>query len=255
MKKLLVGLAAGVMIFGTSAMTGATMLVTHDTIDSLGLAYSEYVLGPTGKWGDPTLGTEADLSWGYLPEPFANAFGPLYGVMGSSAYVAVENAFDSWASVAGLSFNYLEYSYENLQDGNVGNDPDILLGGLNWDGPGDTLAFAFYPNQGWLGGNAYFDWEEDWRTDGTGGYDFESVVLHELGHSLGLDHSPVSDSVMYPYYTGIIRALTADDIAGMQELYGSAFGWEGNPVPEPTTMLLLGSGFLGLVGIRRKLKK
>ncbi len=46
--------------------------------------------------------------------------------------------------------------------------------------------------------------------------------MHELGHSLGLAHSPVADSVMFPYYRGAVGKdfqLGYDDILAMYELY------------------------------------
>ena len=45
---------------------------------------------------------------------------------------------------------------------------------------------------------------------------------HELGHSLGLSHSDVKDSMMAPFYRGFEPnlKLNADDIRGIQELYG-----------------------------------
>jgi hypothetical protein len=51
-------------------------------------------------------------------------------------------------------------------------------------------------------------------------YDLQTVVTHEIGHALGLDHSTTYSADMYPTYGGIKRALTADDIAGIQSIYG-----------------------------------
>lgn len=49
-----------------------------------------------------------------------------------------------------------------------------------------------------------------------------AVATHELGHSMGLGHSSVGTSVMYPYY--LTRwspvQLDNDDVDGMQKIYG-----------------------------------
>ena len=49
------------------------------------------------------------------------------------------------------------------------------------------------------------------------------VAVHELGHSIGLEHSDLQDAVMYPWYQhfdGDDFDLTEDDILGAQLLYG-----------------------------------
>ena len=47
------------------------------------------------------------------------------------------------------------------------------------------------------------------------------MLLHETGHSLGLDHAKNPAEVMYPVYGGIRTGLTAGDIAGIQAIYGA----------------------------------
>ncbi len=50
------------------------------------------------------------------------------------------------------------------------------------------------------------------------------VAVHELGHSLGLGHSNIRGSVMFPTYPGFSQvALHSDDIAAIQMLYGKTF--------------------------------
>ncbi|XP_026397037.1 metalloendoproteinase 4-MMP-like [Papaver somniferum] len=53
--------------------------------------------------------------------------------------------------------------------------------------------------------------------------DLESIALHEIGHVLGLGHSSVPESIMWPSQPPrtIKVKLTLDDVIGAQLLYGS----------------------------------
>ncbi|KAK4715722.1 hypothetical protein R3W88_014060 [Solanum pinnatisectum] len=77
--------------------------------------------------------------------------------------------------------------------------------GNPFDGPMKILAHMFAPPTEFF----HLDGEENWLVDGEylkeGMVDLESVVVHEIGHILGLDHS--SEKEWY--------------IEGVQMLYGS----------------------------------
>lgn len=141
-------------------------------------------------------------------------------IAGDNERQAVRNAFATWQNtLCGVTFT-------ERASGTV----DFLIGwftgdhgdGSAFDGVGNTLAHAFYPPPcgGSHAGKMHFDDAETWSLTGAGGtFDTETVALHEIGHLLGLAHSSVGGSVMFPSYGGVRRALTQDDRDGIRRLY------------------------------------
>lgn len=86
------------------------------------------------------------------------------------------------------------------------------------NGTGGTLAHAFLPRRG----EAHFDMAERWTLSGHKGHNLFLVTAHEIGHTLGLEHSPVRHALMSPYYKKLGRSLVLswDDIIAVQQLYG-----------------------------------
>lgn len=66
--------------------------------------------------------------------------------------------------------------------------------------------------------NTNFDWFDTVFT--SGGFDAQTVILHEYGHVLGLGHSTEVGSVMEAVYDGVRQDLHDDDEAGITFLYG-----------------------------------
>ncbi|XP_050705035.1 matrix metalloproteinase-2-like [Eriocheir sinensis] len=134
----------------------------------------------------------------------------------------LRRAFDTWSVYSHLSFSEV-----------LTPDADIIIyfatqdhgDGYPFDYEGGILAHAFYPYEfGSYGGDIHFDESENWiiaKNKDDEGLDFFTVAVHELGHSLGLSHSPVGGSIMYPYYMGFNPsfALDYDDVMAMWELY------------------------------------
>lgn len=152
---------------------------------------------------------------------------------GDSELELIRQAFALWAQDTPLTFT--EAANEA--------DADIVVGwasgdhgdGDPFDGPGDILAHASFPNpyddsRVFL----HFDDDERWVNSETANVDLLTVAAHEIGHTLGLAHSSDPSALMYPSYRGPHRFLGDDDIEGAQALYGVASAPPEAPEVPPT---------------------
>ncbi len=72
----------------------------------------------------------------------------------------------------------------------------------------------------WDGSQIVFNNRVAWSTTiPATGQDFETVVLHEMGHALGLDHSAFTGTAMYPFAPQIDRATHFDDNVGISAIW------------------------------------
>ncbi len=133
--------------------------------------------------------------------------------------VAVRKAFATWQNQ--ISIDFVEVAPTNNPNFTIGWFTGVHGDGSPFDGVGNTLAHAFYPPPcgGPNFGKLHFDDAETWTLNGSN-FDTETVALHEIGHLLGLNHSEVVGSVMFPSYGGQRVALTQDDIDGVHAMYG-----------------------------------
>lgn len=218
----------------------------------------EIVIGENQKWGTPGfLNPGGTVTYGFSTSAYC-AMGcvrsnvvDLSTFMPSGYETEISNAFSAWSAVADIDFE-------------LANDPELadikIAGDLGISNRG--LAYAWFPKIGDIMFNANINETKNdgdarsWSLADTGTpYSIFLVALHEIGHSLGLGHSEEEDSILDAYINGSLTGLSADDIAGIQAIYGERLAvnlTDTNPVPLPASVWMMMVGLMSLMPTRKK---
>jgi len=141
-------------------------------------------------------------------------------------------------------------------NGSDRNNNIIWLSGSNWTHLANELALTtttyFTSNREIFDGDMEMNNNVSWSTTAAANtYDIETVVVHEAGHFLGLNHTPNSASVvMYPLVTigAAKRTLTPVDENDVCTVYPGTGGGQGVPCTTSTECSSTGRVCEGIAG-------
>lgn len=183
------------------------------------------------KWGEPAFGTPAEVTWGFatserrFPDaincaalaPF-DELAPVWGREPARLAAVIDEALGMWSRSAAIVF----------RPAAAGEEPDILIGAQAepdhvafanvWHGKGHggiaplvRATICLNPEQAWSAGPGPAP---------QGMLDLATVLAHEVGHAIGLDHPGASGALMAYSNQGALDALMPGDVAGARALYG-----------------------------------
>ena len=95
--------------------------------------------------------------------------------------------------------------------------------------------------------NSSFSWDTSSNSCSSSKFHLRSVLRHEFGHVLGLNHSGTPSACLYPSMSkGEIKTLSSDDIKGGKDIYGdfakstlNQFGLDASGINEITEVCIL----------------
>lgn len=195
--------------------------VNYSTAAPSGWAYAG------GKWGySTTLGTSGGtVRWSFADLDLTSQLSSLF-----SGYPTISTPLSSWErddirKAVNVWESVCDIDFVEVYDSATAN---LRFGKSYLDGSGKILAEAYT----WMSGSGNASLKEALVAFDTGDQasvtdalstpqGFLSTAIHEIGHTIGLDHSSNSSAIMYPYYSGA-TVLASDDINGAQAVYGAA---------------------------------
>jgi hypothetical protein len=206
--------------------------------------------GGTGTQGDPIT-----ITWSFVPDGTwadggsSDLFAVFNAAFGGTGWMTkIRNAFDRWSWVTGITYVEVSDDGANMpgSNGQLGVRGDVRIGGRYMDGPGNVLAYNYYPG---AGGDMVLDTGDDgFYSNPVYNYaNLKNVVAHEHGHGMGLGHVIPNNctKLMEAYHCGgsWFVGPQDDDIRGGMRNYGDPY--ENNDTnSEPTDLGTIGSDTL-----------
>jgi hypothetical protein len=181
---------------------------------------------------------------------------------GSDLVGAVRRSLNTWEEAGGIEFREVFTDKQNVSPQGMAGDgvnlitvtpsaENALLFARNAEEVAATTR-VFFDGRGRISeADIVLNPYQQFSTDGTfGTFDLESTLTHEIGHVLGLEHSPVRGSTMYENFgrNGVFglqgfshRTLSELDRTAVRAKYG-AFGPQDNCCGTVSAKLLLPEG-------------
>src|SRR5262245_4742528 len=136
--------------------------------------------------------------------------GSLPNVSSGTFESTARDSFAAWSAVVPLDFRAAK----------SGETPDIVIDARRIDGRFGVLAESQLPNGSDRQLMQWYDTSESFVVSATPGgneIDLLAVMIHEIGHVLGLDHAPRnSPDIMAPTYKVGLRSLQPGDVRRIQ---------------------------------------
>ena len=137
------------------------------------------------------------------------------------------DAFGRWSQLGGVDFTYESHDdgvRHPSSNGQLGLRGDIRLAGFNVDGQSGTLAFTYVPTGG--SDMAIDTADTTLFTNSNLNYVyFRNTLMHEIGHSFGLNHvdSTTSNLLLEPYIDSSANPIDGpqlDEVRGVHYFFG-----------------------------------
>ncbi len=215
-------------------MHGDETLASVSKITKSGNVYIDDLLGDY-KWASPTTLTYSfPTNKSFYGSPYGSGELTTFGTLNAAQQTAATAALAAYAAVANVKFTLVTESSSKHGDIRMASS----------DKP--STAWAYMPTTAAEGGDAWFNKSSGYYSNPVKGNYAYVTFLHELGHSLGLEHPhengmPLERDAMeytvmsYRAYNGapltgytnetwgFAQSLMQLDIAAVQQMYGANF--------------------------------
>lgn len=176
------------------------------------------------------------------------------GLSSSNIHAAFLVAFNAWSNATNNNLTFTEI-FTSSQPGAIDISFEPVSHGDGNDFSATTLAHAFYPFHLPIGGDLHMNESFSWEIGnslGSAAYDITRVAVHEIGHSIGIEHTIQGHSgfIMDPTIgaNDTFSGLTTEDVKAVCSLYLCS----AVQVPAPPTLGLLMLALFGTLVLKRK---